>query len=297
MILIVGGGGVLGREIASQLLSLGAPVRLLAREPAKVRDLQEGGARVVLGDLIDPASLARACEGVEGVVAAAHSLLGRGRYRSEAVDDAGNRALIDAARAAGVARFVFISIHGAAPDHPVDFWQTKHRVEEYLKTSGLTYTILRPTAFMEWHAHEFNGKSILESGKTTLLGKGTKRRNFVSTRDVARFAVLALADPGLADRTVDVGGPEDFTNNEVAALYGEAAGVDPRVRHVPPAVAKGVSVVLKPFQPGVSRLMHMSSLPDDAFDERLDPSPLLAEYPMDLVTMESFISERVAATK
>ena len=294
MILIVGGTGVLGREVAVQLLARDQRVRLLARTPAKLDDFRAAGADVTEGDLIDPPSLARACKGTDGVVAAAHAMLGRGDHDSRAVDDVGHCALIDAARAAGVSRFVYVSILGAAADHPVDFWRTKYRVEEYLKASGLAYTILRPSAFMEWHAHTFNGKSILESGKTTLLGRGTKPRNFVAARDVAAIAVLALTDPRLRDRTLEVGGPEGFTNDQVAALYGSLAGVRPKVRHAPPGVARSMSVVLKPFHPGVSRVMYMSSLPDDAFRERFDPAPLLAEFPLRLTTLQEFVGERVA---
>ena len=55
------------------------------------------------------------------------------------------------------------------------------------------------------------------------------------------------------------------------------AGVTPMIRHVPPAVLKGASAALKPFRPGVSRILYVGSLPDDAYDERFDPSPLRAE--------------------
>ncbi len=297
MILIVGASGFLGREVASLLLSEGQQVRLLVRTPAKVDDLKQMGAEVMQGDLIDPPSLMRACQGVDRVLAAAHSLLGRGRYTSEAVDDAGHRALIDAAKAAGVAHFVYTSILGAAPDHPIDFFRTKYRVEQYLKASGLSYTVLLPSAFMEWHVHIFNGKSILEKGKTSLLGKGTKPRNFIAVRNVAQFAVLALTDPKLRNRTLELGGPDNATNNQVAELYGRLAGITPRVSHLPPALARVMSVVLKPFHPGVSRLMYMNSLPDDAFSETFDPTALLAEFPMHLTTLEEFIRQRVAEGK
>jgi len=297
MILIVGASGVLGREVATLLLAQGQQVRLLVRTPAKVDDLNRAGAEVIQGDLIDPPSLRRACQGVDHVFVAAHSLLGRGKYTSESVDDAGHRALIDAAKASGVKHFVYPSTLGAAPDHPIDFWRTKYQIEEYLKASGLSYTILRPSAYMEWHAHVFNGKSILESGKTSLLGKGTKPRNFMAVRDVAQFAVAALTDPKLKNRTIEIGGPENFTNNQVSELYGKIAGVTPKVNHMPPLIAKAMSVMLKPFQPGVSRIMYMGSLPDDAFSERFDPAALLAEFPTHLTTLEEFIHERVAETK
>ncbi len=126
---------------------------------------------------------------------------------------------------------------------------------------------------------------------------GTKPRNFIAVRDVAQLAALALMESRLKNRTLEVGGPENFTNNQVAELYGKIAGVTPKVSHMPPAVAKVMSVVLQPFEPGVSRIMYMSSLPDDAFSEKFDPASLLAEFPMHLTTLEEFIHERVAETK
>jgi uncharacterized protein YbjT (DUF2867 family) len=213
------------------------------------------------------------------------------------VDDAGHRALIDAAKAEGAAHFVYTSMLGAAPDGPIDFLRTKYQIEQYLKASGLRYTVLRPSAFMEWHAHIFNGKSILESGKTSLLGKGTKLRNFIAVRDVAQFAVLAVTDPKLQNRTLEIGGPGNFTNNQVTELYGKLAGVPPKISRLPSAVAKVMSIALKPFHPGLSRVMYIGSLPDEAFSERFDPAALLAEFPMHLTTLEEFVQERVAETK
>ncbi len=297
MILIIGASGFLGREVAKLLLSKGEQVRLLVRTPAKVEGLKQAGAEVIQGDLIDPPSLARACQGVDRVLAAAHSILGKGRYTSEAVDDAGHRALIDAANAAGVAHFVYMSMLGVSPDHPFDFARTKYSIEEYLKSSGLSYTILRPSWYMEWHVHILNGKSILENGKTSLLGKGTKLRNFVAVRDVAQFAVRALIDPKLKNRTLDIGGPQNVTNNQVAELYGRIAGVTPKISHMPPFMAKAMSIMLKPVQPGISRIMYLSSLPDDAFCETFDPALLLSEFPIHLTTLEEFIDERVAEAK
>jgi len=297
MILIIGASGFLGREVTKLLLSKGEQVRLLVRTPAKVEDLKQAGAEIMQGDLIDPPSLARACQGAERVLAAAHSLLGKGRYKSEAVDDAGHRALIDAAKEAGIAHFVYMSMLGVSPDHPFDFARRKDAIEEYLKASGLSYTILRPSWYMEQNVHLFNGKAILEKGKTSLLGKGTKLRNFVAVRDVAQFAVLALLDPKLKKRTIDIGGPQNATNNQVAELYGKIAGITPKVSHMPAFIAKVISIVLKPVQPGVSRIMYLSSLPDDAFCETFDPASLLSEFPIHLTTLEEFIHERIAETK
>jgi uncharacterized protein YbjT (DUF2867 family) len=294
MILIVGGSGYLGRELASRLIAGGRPVRIMTRNPASVEQLREAGATVVKGDLIDPASVARACEGVDVVYAAAHSLPGRGKYRSEAVDDAGHRGLIDAAKAAGAGHFIYFSVLDPRPDHPIDFFRTKYRIEEYLKESGMNYTILRASAFMELHVHNLNGKGILDKGKTSLLGTGNKPRNYIAVRDVAWFGIRALTDESLKNRTLEIGGPDHATANEVAELYGKLAGITPKISRMPPAVAKVMSRVFRPFHPGLSRIMHLGSQPDDAWNETFDTTALLNEFPVQLTTLEQFIRERIS---
>jgi NADH dehydrogenase len=293
MILVVGATGFLGRETTKLLLDRGEDVRIMARTPAKAADLQQMGAEIVQGDLIDPPSLEQACVGVRCVFAAAHSLLGAGKYKSENVDGIGHRALIDAAKAAGVSHFVYTSILGVSPDHPVDFFRTKASIEAYLKASGLSYTILRPSAFMELHMHLLNGKSILERGKTTVLGTGAKPRNFVAVRDVAYFACRALTDPTMKNRTIDVGGPQNLTNNQVATLYATLAGVKPKINRMPRAVARILSIVMKPFQPGLSRVLYVASLPDSAFCETFDSNALLKAYTISLTSPETFVHERI----
>lgn len=87
MILVVGATGVLGRETSRLLLAQGHAVRAMTRTPDKAKGLIQEGAEVIAADLIDRESLVRACQGVDKVFAAAHSFMGRGRYRSQAVDD------------------------------------------------------------------------------------------------------------------------------------------------------------------------------------------------------------------
>ncbi len=297
MILVIGATGVLGQKVVRLLLAEGHRVRAMTRAPERAENLEHQGAEIVVADLIDAASLERACRGATRVLAAAHSFLGKGTYRSDAVDDAGHRALIDAARSAGVTRFVYTSGLGAAPNHPVDFFRTKYAIEQYLRASGLDYVILRPSAFMEWHAHIFNGKSILEKGRTTLLGSGTKPRNFVAANDVAHFAVLALTAPTVVRRVLEIGGPGNFSNNEVAQIYAQIAGIEPRVSHLPRSVARTLALLSRPFQPGLSRVMRLASLPDDAFSESFDPTNLLRDYPIRLTSLHEFVRNEVARAR
>jgi uncharacterized protein YbjT (DUF2867 family) len=288
-VLVVGATGVLGRETVRCLRAQGHEVRGMTRDAARAGDLAARGVEAVIGDLVDPASLDCACEGVDVVFAAAHGALGRGKYRSEAVDDAGHCALIDAARRAGATRFVYTSALGAAPDHAVDFLRTKFAIERYLAQSGLPHVVLRPSAFMEWHVHTFNGKSLLEKGRVIILGSGTKKRNFVAARDVAAVAAVALTGPMPAERIITIAGPGDFSNDEVASTYARLAQVPLRIGHVPRAMLSALGAVARPLHPGVARIMRIASLSDDAFPEIVDGA-------VDVVgttTLEAFVHERV----
>ncbi len=294
MILVVGATGVLGQETSRLLLAQGHAVRAMTRTPHKAKSVITEGAEVIAADLIDRESLVRACQGADQVFASAHSFMGRGRYRSHAVDDVGHRALIDAARSAGTRRFVYTSALGAAPDHPVDFMRTKYAIEQYLQDSGLEHVILRPSAFMEWHAHIFNGKSMLEKGRTQLLGSGTKQRNFVAASDVARFAVKALTEPAVRQRVIEIGGPGNFSNNEVAELYARTAGIEPRVTHLSATLVGVVARIAQPIHPGISRVMRLSSLPDDAYPETFDSTALAREHAIELTTLQDFVRQQIA---
>jgi uncharacterized protein YbjT (DUF2867 family) len=293
-ILVVGATGALGRPVVRRLLERGVAVRAACRHPDQAADLAALGAEVVACDLVDRASLERACRGVQRVLVAAHGLLGRGRWRSEAVDDSGHRALFELARQTGVQRVVYTSALGAAPDHPIDFFRTKHAVEQALATSGLDHVILRPTAFMEHHVHHFNGKGLLEKGKAQLIGPGTKPRNFVCAEDVAALALRALLEDPPPFRVLEVGGHGHFSNVDVAALYARTAGVDLRVSHLPCGVARFLAVVAKPWHPGMARLMRLLSLPEDALPERFDGAAALERvYGVKLRTLDAFVQEQV----
>lgn len=293
-VLVIGASGALGRPTIRLLLDRGVVVRGICRHPEAAADLASAGAEIVAGDLIDRASIERALSGARRVLVAAHGLLGRGRWRSEAVDDSGHRALIDAASAAGVERFVYTSALMASAAHPTDFARTKHRIEQALASSGLTYAILRPTAFMEHHVHTFNGLNVLTQGKAQLVGRGTKMRNFVAAGDVAQLAVRALMDDPLPFTRLDIGGPDHATNTEVAALYARASGKPLKLSNLPAGVARAISVLARPLHPGMARLMHMLSLPDDAFEEtRQGAAELEARFGLRLTRLENFIAARV----
>jgi uncharacterized protein YbjT (DUF2867 family) len=291
MNLVVGATGNLGSAVTRMLLAQGGSVRILARSQSNYRPLADAGAEVVVGDLTDPASLRQACADVDRVFDAAHSLLGRGKTRSALVDGAGQRQLIDAARAAGVGHFVFTSVRGVSTDHPVDFCRTKYAIEQYLRSSGMPFTILRPTAYYIPHA-TLIGDALLKHRKATIFGRGNNRRNFVAIADVAKLAVRVLSDPQVRNQVIEVGGPDNLTNNQVAELYARAAGIEPKLTHVPRAVLRLMAALVRPVQPGLSSVMTWALYSDTA-DETFDPTPMLQKYPMTQTRLEDWIRAQV----
>lgn len=295
-ILIVGATGALGRATALALLEEGQRVRALVREPARapkiVAELQRAGAELVIGDLTDPASLERACKGALRIFACAHSLLGRGATSSAQVDHVGHSSLVAAALSAGVPRLVYTSAYGAREDHPIDFFRTKFEIEQAVRESSIPYTILRPTSFMEQHVHEFLGKPLLEKGVAFIIGPGRKRRNFVAARDVAFFAAMALRSDDLLNRTLDIGGPDNISTRDVAAMY-QLRSRQGRVIHLPLALARLGASVLRPLHEGIARVLDIASVPDAQWPETFDPGPLQAEFPRQMTTVEKFVDERI----
>jgi len=294
IILVVGATGVLGREVVAQLTASGHEVRALTRRGWYTEAVQHPKLEIVQGDLIDRTSLAGACRGVDAVLAAAHSLRGTGKHSSQAVDDLGHRTLIDTAKDSNVKRFVYMSARGAKPDHTVDFFRIKSGVEQYLKSSGLSHSILRPSPFMESHVHQLLGRDLLERGSTKIHGDGTNAINFVSARDVAKFAVIALNNQSAAE-IGEIGGPNNLSKREVAETYLRLSGRTGKVQCVPTMLMRAMRPIVQPFNPVLARLLAMSiwlDTTDQTFDARTpDTSYLIAP-----TSIEDFIREKIDGT-
>lgn len=292
MILVVGSTGNLGRKVVRSLRAAGENVRAMTRVLAKADELKALGAQPIRADLTDPDSLDFALRGVRAVVISAHSLLGRGDESSEAVDDEGHRALIDKAKEAGVEQLIYISVIGASPNHPIDFWRTKARIEQYVKDSGIAYTIIRAASFMEVHAYMLIGKPVVEGKRVVIMGKGKHPRNFVAAEDVAKVVMGALKIPSLRGETIDVGGPENLTSNQVVKLFERLSGRKAKVTHLPIPVVKTMARVMKPIHPGVSRVMRVAAN-DETTDQTFDATLLRSRVPIKLTTLEEWARSRM----
>ena len=179
------------------------------------------GVELVEGDLKDAASLTRACAGIQSVISTASSTLSRQSGDSiESVDEHGQLALVDAAKRAGVEHFVFVSFRDPQIQFPLT--AAKRAVERALKSSGMAYTILQASYFMEvWLTPALGFDAA--NGKVRFYGDGTQPISWVSYRDVARAAAAAVSEPVARNQVVELGGPQALSPREVVRMF-EAAG-------------------------------------------------------------------------
>lgn len=297
MILLVGATGRLGRAVAERLLGEGVVFRAACRDPKKARWLHDRGVEVVPLDLESAAAVAGLLDGTSRVVTCIHGLLGKSRQAIRRVDIDGHRLLIDAAAEAAVQRFVYISALGASPGHPSEFWRAKAHTEKYLKASGLNYVILRPSAFMDLYAHDLIGAAVLRGRTVILLGAGTTPRNMIAVSDVADVAVKALAREDLGCRSIDVGGADNPTEREVAALYARLSGKRSKLRAIPAPVLKILSTAIAPFHAGVGHLLRLPLQLAGREDLCLDPSAVMEELGISPVPLREYVRRRVESAE
>ena len=251
MILVAGGSGRLGTLIVRRLRARGLEVRVLTRDRRRTAHLEDSRAEIVEGDVRDRGSLGAAMAGVSTVVSAIHGFGDVGTVSPASVDRDGNRHLIDAATAAH-ADIVLMSIVGASADHPIELFRMKHAAEEYLKRSGAPWTIVRATAFAELWL-DLLDQTAGGSGRPVIFGRGANPINFVSVVDVAALAERAIVDLSTRGATLEIGGPDDLSFNELAAKLQLASGRTALPRHIPRPILFLLATALRPIRPNRAR--------------------------------------------
>jgi len=296
-ILIAGGTGTLGTQVVHRLIDRGMNIRVLTRDAEHARHLGGAKVEIVTGDLRDARAVARAVAGADTVINAVQAGFGATNGSSpKSVDGQGGSNLLAAAKANGVQHVVLVSIYDVAPGHPLELWRMKYRGEEELRASGLAWTIVRSTAFMEW-AVGFICQPLIKHGKAVVYGRGDNPINFVSAHDIARFVELAVVDPALRGQLVTIAGPENLSLNQLAETFQtvtETAGV---VNHVPLPLMRVMAKVLAPLKPALAREIQAGVFLDTA-NRTADGAAVRARYPsIPVTTLQEMIRRDYAVAK
>jgi uncharacterized protein YbjT (DUF2867 family) len=234
-LLIVGATGTLGRQIARRALDEGHEVQCLVRSFQRAAFLREWGVTLVRGNLCRPETLKPALEGVDAVIDAATA---RPNDAINKVDWEGKVNLIQAAKAANVKRFIFMSILGAETHPDVPLMQIKSGIEKFLAESGLAYTILSPCGFLQGLIGQY-AIPILEKQAVWVMGE-TAPIAFMDTQDIARFAIAALDNDATINRSFPLAGTRPWGAYEIVRLCERLSGQDAKVSQMPMRLLKVV---------------------------------------------------------
>jgi uncharacterized protein YbjT (DUF2867 family) len=249
-VLVAGATGTLGAHIVRELRSRGEYVRALVRDPYGKRAHSLDASELFAGDLLDPSSLGGVCDDIDAVISCAGASMKLGGLRDRSsfmeVDFGGNANLLEVARTAGVAKFVYVSVYGAREMLRTEYAAAHERFVGALQASGMAHTVVRPTGFFSFFGEIL---AMAARGRVMLIGDGSAHTNPIDERDVARACVAAILmdEPEFA-----VGGPEVLSRRRIAEIAFEALGKPPRISSLSPAT---VSALIKPLAL-VNRRLH-----------------------------------------
>jgi NADH dehydrogenase len=216
-VLVTGATGFIGPHVVHALRSRDVGVRALVRDPARAGRLAAWGVELVRGDVTDPTSLRAAAAGTDAVIHLVAIIVGR-PADFERVMAQGTRDLVAAATEAGVGRFVLASALGVdeRTKDAVPYFRAKWEMERAVKDSGLDHVIFRPSFVFGKDGGVLPTFMRLArfAPVTPIVGPGTQRLQPIWVEDLAEYYARALEQPGVANRTFELGGPDAPTWNE-----------------------------------------------------------------------------------
>lgn len=252
-VFVTGASGYVGRAFLTALSASGTPVVALARAPDRLSPALRGlpGVTWVAGDLATPAGWRGALDGCDAVVHLA-AMTGKARPAEyAAVNVEGTRGLVTAAADAGVRGIVHVStIAVAFPDQRRYFYaHTKKQAEDVVAASGVPFVVVRPTIVLGPDAPVLAGLAKLAAAPfVPVFGPGTARVQPVDVRDLAAALVALLLQERFRGETLDVGGPDTVTIEELLLRIRRRLGRgEGRVVHVPMAPVRLVLSLLEPL--------------------------------------------------
>ena len=293
--LVVGATGFLGSEICRRLSNQGRHVRALVRttaDPAKIETLKKLGCSLAYGDLRDRTSLDAACKSVDEVITTASTTFSRQPGDSiEVTDQAGQLALVAAAKAARIRHFVYTSYSGQIDNgaKPCALTMTKRMVEKALKESGMGYTILRPTYYMQIWLSPAVGFDAANA-TAAIYGNGEKKISWISVYDVAEFAVESLDNAAARNAVLELGGPEALSPLEVVKIFEEVTGRPFTVTHVPVETLEVQRASATDSLSEAFAALMLSYANGDVIDMRT----MLKEFPLALTSVKEFAAKQLA---
>ena len=285
MILLTGVTGLIGRATAEYLLDRGVEFRGLARDPEKVADLCNRGMEAIRGDMLDAADMAKATRGIAAAMLVSPN--GKRQLEMEGV-------FAQAAAAAGIRHLVKISTIRATPDAKALFPRTHFQSEEFIRSLGIRWTMLRANFFLQ---NLFAYAPSITKSATFTLPVGRIGIGMIDARDVAEIAARSLLDVGPESSSRDVSGAELLDFYVVAARMSAVLGREVRYVEQSPADFR---VFLEKIVPNPWQVNGVCELFEEIAHHALGPvtdntAQLLGRPPRSLESFLADYAERFTA--
>lgn len=271
MIVVTGGTGYIGSYVVRQLVEAGESVRVMVHNPERAK--QEGrlaGLPVewVQGDVTRPDTLGPLVQGAGAVIHTVAIAIEKGGRTYEEINYQGTVNVVDAAKAAGVRRFLNMCQLGADSGLPYRFLASKGKAQEYVAQSGLDWTAFRPSTV--WGPEDEFANSFARLIPLTplifpIIGDDSARFESVWVGDVAAAVVKSLHDPATIHQEYELGGPEVLTLEEIERRTLKALGRKRTFIRMPMSMirlaVKGMEALL-PSPPVTTSLMELLAVPN-----------------------------------
>jgi uncharacterized protein YbjT (DUF2867 family) len=233
-IFLTGGTGFVGRHMIERLLSEGHTIRALVRDPAKAP--RQAGVEWIAGDVVEGSGLEEGIDSCEAVIHLVGIIVEKGKNTFERVHHMGTRNVVQAARRSGAQRFIHISALGVRPDGVAAYQTSKWRGEEEVRHSGIPWCILRPSLIFG-PGDGFVTQMIETMRSAPLMrpvpGDGSPRFRPIYIGDVTACFARALVTTAATNQTIELGGADELSLNQVLAEIARCAGVRKPAVHIP----------------------------------------------------------------
>jgi len=251
MVLITGSTGFVGRHIVKELHSRGIKARCLARSSSNLAILSELDVEIRYGDVTNQASLETALEDIEAVVHLVAIIRETKQATFEGVNVLGTGNLVQAAKKMGVKRLIYMSNLGAGPDQRFPLLYSKWRGEEEIRSSGIDFTIFRPSimfgkgdGFVTVLADTIKGLPLVP-----VIGSGRTKFQLIWVEDVATCVAKSLQDKETINQVIPLGGPEHLAYEEIIDLIIQTLKLRRLKLHIPVPMMKTIVWVLERLLP------------------------------------------------
>jgi len=248
-IVVVGGTGTVGTAVVYQLLKDGHQVRLLTRNLGKAVAKFGEKVEIVQGDVMNSQNVEDALEGMDAVFSSLSSP--PGKKNINLTEYSGNLTVIESCKLRNVKRIIYVSALNAEYFAGYYRFFIKYRVEEELKISGLSYTIFRPTLFME------TIPKFVDKGRAVIYGEQPHPINFLAVSDFAVMVSNSIGKIDCVGKTFDVLGPEALTLDTVLGMYKRYRRPNLKVTHSSPRWGQILRLVQLSSRPEFSELVTL----------------------------------------